>query len=371
VLWVGGFLLLLLSAHDPLRAEDAQALLGQGLAHLEHARYEEAIEVLERAARLDPNLTLARYDLGICYFAEGRFEAAQHAFQAAQRLNPHHRFTAYYLARLDLLTGNLDAAIRGFRSLAGGEPVADEFYYLGSAYFRKGELEPAIRSLQKAVDLKPADSRSYFLLARVYQKAGREIEAKRQFVLSEQVRSADQQKARDVIACNVALDSQNHDTGLARCRELLDGSDSTKLVSLGMAMAQRQLYAPAIEPFKKAATLDPDNFEPHYNLGLTYFHLKNYAAARGPLQTAVGLRPEYFDAVALLASTLFALGDDENALPHLRHAHRLNPADEKIKSLLVQELTVTARHFENTGDRPQAAALLEEARSLQTEAARN
>jgi len=67
-----------------------------------------------------------------------------------------------------------------------------------------------------------------------------------------------------------------------RCRELLDGSDPIKLVSLGIALAQRQLYTPAIEPFRKAARLDPDNFEPHYNLGLTYFNLKDYSAARGP-----------------------------------------------------------------------------------------
>jgi Flp pilus assembly protein TadD len=370
VLRAGGFLLFLFSAYN-LGAEDAQALLGEGLAYLEHARYGEAIEVLERAALLDPTLALARYDLGICYFVQGRFEAAQHAFEDAQHLNPHHRFTVYYLARLDLLNGNLDAAIRGFRSLAGGEPVADEFYYLGSAYFRQGDLEPAIRSLRKAVALKPADSRAYFLLARVYQKAGREAEAKQQFALSEQVRNADQQKARDMVACNVALDSQYRDLALTRCRELLDGSDPIKLVSLGMAMAQRQLYTSAIEPFQRAARLDPDNFEPTYNLGLTYFHLKDYAAARAPLETAVGLRPEYFDAVALLASTLFALGDDENALGHLRHAHRLKPADEKIKALLLQELTVTARHFETGGDRPQAHALFEEVRSLQSEAPRN
>lgn len=371
MLWVGGFLLLLFSACSSLGAEDAQALLGQGLAHLQHARYQEAIEVLERAVRLDPTLALARYDLGVCYFAQGRFEEAERAFHDAQHVNPRHRFTAYYLARLDLLNGNLDGAIRGFTSLASGKTVADEFYYLGSAYFRKGELEPAIRFLQRAVALKPSDSRAYFLLARVNQKAGRETEAKRQFALSEQVRNADQQKARDMVACDVVLDSQELDRALARCRELLDGSDPIKLVSLGMALAQRQLYKPAIEPFRKAATLDPDNFEPHYNLGLTYFHLKDYAAARGPLESAVALRPEYFDAVALLASTLFTLGDDENALRHLRHAHRLKPADEKIRSLLLQELTVTARHFENGGDRPQAAALLEEARSLQSEAARN
>ncbi len=365
------YLALLLSAWIPLSAEDAKALLGQGLAHLEHARYEQATEALERAVQLDSALTLAHYDLGVCYFAQGRFADAQGAFHQALLLNPRHRFTTYYLARLDLMEGNLDAAITKFANLGDSPPVADESYYLGSAYFRKGELPAAIRSLQKAIALKPGDSRTHFLLARVYQKAGRDAETKEEFALSEQFRSVDQQRARDILACDNALDSQDRDRALARCRELLDGADPVKLVSLGIALAKRQFHESAIEPFRKASRLDPEDFEAHYNLGLTYFRMKDYTAARGPLETAVALRPEYFDAVSLLGSALFALGDDSNALGRLRHAHQLRPTDEKIRSLLLQELAITARHVEAEGDGRQAAALLREARTLQSEAARN
>jgi len=366
------YLALLLSTWLPLSAQDnARALLGEGLAHLEHARYEPAVEALERAVQLEPSLMLAQYDLGVCYFAQGRFADAHSAFDKALLLNPRHRFTAYYLARLDLMDGSLDAAIARFANLGDSPPVADESYYLGSAYFRNGEFQPAIRSLRKAIALKPDDSRVHFLLARVYQKAGSSVEAKEHFALSEQLRSADQVRARDILACDNALDSQDRERAIERCRELLDGADPVKLVSLGIALGKRQLHEPAIEPFRKAARLDPEDFESHYNLGLTYFRMKNYAAARGPLETAVALRPEYFDAISLLGSTLFALGDDRNALGRLRHAHELRPADEKIKSLLLQELAITARHVEAAGDGHEAAALLQEARSLQAEAARN
>jgi tetratricopeptide (TPR) repeat protein len=365
------YLALLLSAWIPLNAEDAKAPLGEGLAHLQHTRYDQAIQALERAVQLDPALTLAQYDLGVCYFAQGRFADAQRAFHEALLLNPRHRFTAYYLARLDLMEGHLDAAITGFANLGDSPPLADESYYLGSAYFRKGQLPAAIRSLLKAIELRPEDSRAHFLLARVYQKAGAEAEAKEQFALSEKFRSADQEKARDILACDNALDSQDRERGIARCRELLDGADPVKLVSLGIALGKRQLHERAVEPFRKAALLDPEDFESHYNLGLTYFRMKNYTAAREPLETAVALRPEYFDAVALLGSTLFALGDDGNALGRLRHAHELRPADEKIRSLLLEELALTARHREAEGHSRQAAALLKEARTLQSEAARN
>src|SRR5262249_31779845 len=157
-----------------------------------------------------------------------------------------------------------------------------------------------------AIALKPEETRAHFLLARVYQKAGREAEAKQEFALFERFRTADQQKARDILLCGAALNSEDRDAALARCRELLDGTDPVKLVSLGIELAERQLYQLAIEPFHKAARLDPENFEPPYNLGLTYFRMKDYAAARGALETAAGLRPEYFDVVALLGSTLFA-----------------------------------------------------------------
>src|SRR5258708_27032192 len=173
------YLALLLSTWLPLSAQDnARALLGEGLAHLEHARYEPAVEALERAVQLERSLMLAQYDLGVCYFAQGRFADAHSAFDKALLLNPHHRFTAYYLARLDLMDGSLDAAIARFANLGDSPPVADESYYLGSAYFRKGEFQPAIRSLRKAIALKPDDSRVHFLLARVYQKSGSTVEAK-------------------------------------------------------------------------------------------------------------------------------------------------------------------------------------------------
>jgi Flp pilus assembly protein TadD len=365
VLRCGEFLLVLLNAGVLLTGEDAKALLGQGLTHLEHARYQQAIELLERAVALEPSLALAQYDLGICYFAEGQFDAARRAFELARRLNPDQPLTEYYLARLELLEGHVDAAIHGLISLSV-QPLADESYYLGSAYLRKGELEPAMQSLKKAIAQKPEDARAHFLLARVYLKAGMDAQAKQEFARSEQLRTADQRKARDILACDAALNSLDRDGALSRCRELLDGSDPVKLVRLGIALAQWRLYQLAIEPFRKAARLDPENFEPHYNLGLTFFRMKDYAAARGPLETAAGLRSEYFDAIALLGSTLFALGDDANALKHLRHAHQLRPQDEKIRSLLIEELTITAKHLEAGGEHPQSVALLEEARRLES-----
>ena len=162
--------------------------------------------------------------------------------------------------------------------------------------------------------------------------------------------------------------SNPRDAALARCRELLDGTDPTRLVSLGIVLGQRQLYEAAQAPLAKAERLDPENFEPHYNLGLTYFKVRDYAAARAPLEAAAALRPEHFETAAVLGSTLFALGDDYGALSLLRRAHELRPGDEKVKALLFEQLKIVARHLVAKTEYAAAVPFFEEALQLRPEA---
>jgi Flp pilus assembly protein TadD len=363
-------MILFLIAVPRVYAETAQSWMDQGLQHLEQARHALAIQAFRHALELDPALVLAQYDLGVCYFALGQFDDALGAFREAQRLNPADRFTAYYLARLDLIEGRVEEAIHGFEALTRNGHVADEYYYLGSAYFRQGDFQAAVQNLHQAAAANPDDYRVPFLLARAYKKLGRETGANREFARSVKLRAANQQTARDLLACNTALDALPPASAIAECRKSLYGTDPVKLVNLGVALGRRRFYEAAIDPFVKAVRLNPEDYEPHFNLGLTYFRLKQYAHARQPLETAASLRPEAFDAVALLGSALFALGDDYSALPHLRHAHTLRPDDAKVSSLLFQELTIIAQHLREEGKYREAISSLEEALRLKPDSAR-
>jgi Flp pilus assembly protein TadD len=226
-------------------------------------------------------------------------------FEAVLRYDPKHNFARYFLARVDLILGNLDAAIRNFQALPHDQPVADELYYFGSAYFRKGEFQQGVRTLERAAAAKPADYRVRLLLARCYETLGRKSEMERQYALSEKIRDSYHVKSREILECHSALFvqfPQDPGPGIERCNELLDGDDPTKLVSLGVLLAERGLYAQATAPLGKAAQLDPENYEPQFNLGLTCFKVKDYRNARKPLEAAVALRSESFEAVALLGS---------------------------------------------------------------------
>jgi protein O-GlcNAc transferase len=161
----------------PARAQDASAALGEGLEQLRQARFEAAADSFRRAVDLDPSLRIAQYDLAICYFAEGQFEKAEKAFERTLQFSPDNLFAQYYLARISLIQNRLAEAISSFERLTRHGPVADEYYYLGSAYWQKGDLLAAVQALKRAAELKPADSRVHYLLARVYRREGNTAEA--------------------------------------------------------------------------------------------------------------------------------------------------------------------------------------------------
>src|SRR5215471_4212186 len=212
--------------------QQARALFEEGLRSLEQNRYQQAIEGFQRSLKLDPSLLTARYDLGVAYFSQGQFDQAKQAFQEVLEQSPRYPFARYFLGRTDLVQGDSGAAIREFRAISGERPVADELYYLGSAYFRKGDIPEAIRTLKRAASRKPEDYRVHLLLARALERDGHQAEAEREYAASERLRVEYRVKARDMTECESLLQKHDEDA-IERCRTLLDGNDTVKLTSLG------------------------------------------------------------------------------------------------------------------------------------------
>ena len=67
---------------------DADALLELGITLCRRARWREAIEPLQRAISLDPNMAAAHYQLGESYNQTDRLPEALEAYETAARLQP-------------------------------------------------------------------------------------------------------------------------------------------------------------------------------------------------------------------------------------------------------------------------------------------
>lgn len=318
----------------------AQAHIGKGYEFEKDDRFGSAAAEFEAALALDPKLSRARYQLGVCYFALARYDDARREFARLRAETHADPSVVYFIGRLDLVEHDLDAAIREFQSVVAQPPFVDTAYYLGSAYLEKGDLASAEGWLKKALPLNPRDFRIPDHLARIYQREGHAAEAEQEYAKSTKLRQNYNDAAEEGVTCSETLEKGEAELARNVCSKLDQPGDPDRLTELGMIYGRHGHYDEAVEPLRRAAALDPDSYEIEHNLGLTFFRLKRYQEARGPLERAVALRPDFFDSSALLGATLFALQQDSQAYSALDHAHRLNPEDDDTRELLFKTATI-------------------------------
>ena len=80
-------------------------------------------------------------------------------------------------------------------------------------------------------------------------------------------------------------------------------------------------YDAAIIEFKKVTELEPKLAAGFINLGAAYIEKQDYASAAAPLKRALELSPDQVDAHQLLGYALLAQGYAAEAIPHLERAH--------------------------------------------------
>ena len=322
-------------AETSVTAGMAELHVGKALEAMKNNRYQEAVREFRAALALDPNLVVqARFPLAVALFGLKDVDQCRKELDVVRSKTGDSPQVAYYLGRLDLMEGHLDPAIRNFTLAASNPPFPDTAYYLGYAYLKKGDKAKAEEWLHKAAELAPRDFRVEERLALLYQSMGRKEEAEKAFARSDDLHKQDIEATGVALECGRTLDTRPLEEARAVCQKLFDTEDTSKLVTLGTLYGGHRDYADALEPFRRAAELEPDSYEMQYNLGLTYFRLKRYAEARTPLEKAAQLRPDMFETTAPLGAVLYALGDDPAAYQALGRAHELRPENAEISGLL-------------------------------------
>jgi Tfp pilus assembly protein PilF/DNA-binding NarL/FixJ family response regulator len=144
-----------------------------GITYLKMGRIDEAVDRLEQAAAIDPNLARAQAALGKAYLETGRPAEAERAFERAARLDPQNTEVQTALAESYLESGKPEAAERLYRKLLKHSPE-DGFLLnrLGMAMRRQGRLDRAIAHYLEAIGIKPGDENLLFNLGRGYYESG-------------------------------------------------------------------------------------------------------------------------------------------------------------------------------------------------------
>ncbi len=154
----------------------------QGQAFLRDLEFELALEELQAAAKLHPDLPRLHLSLGLAHFKLGHNKEAIAAFEEELKRSARDFTTLYYLADALEKDGDISAAQQRIEAALKLDPQAPEAQgLLGKILFKRGKAAEAAAPLEFAAAKKPNDHELRYTLARVYQQLGRKEDAAREF----------------------------------------------------------------------------------------------------------------------------------------------------------------------------------------------
>ena len=141
---------------SPALRQRLQALSQAALVKWDSGRWADAIPIMMKIARLDPNSPQAHHDLGVMYACCGRLAEAAESLQTAVQLRPSFESALSYLAKVLELQGRQEEALVACRKLEGiaADPLARK-HYAAKVLVKEGKFEDAEREFRQLLALDP------------------------------------------------------------------------------------------------------------------------------------------------------------------------------------------------------------------------
>ena len=160
--------------------EDAYRANNLGVALLEQFKYKEAADAFKRALQLEPNLALARINLGIALFNVPDLPAAQRELQAAAALAPLAPQPLYVLGLAAKTQNRPEEAIAYFQKVlrVDANDVGANVN-LGQLYAQQRKYPEAIPVLRTAVAAEPYNATALYNLGTALIRGGQRDEGQK------------------------------------------------------------------------------------------------------------------------------------------------------------------------------------------------
>ncbi len=164
----------------PNAREDAYRANNLGVALLEQFKHKDAADAFRRALQLDPNLAIARINLGIALFNIPDLPAAQKELQAASTAAPSAPQPHYMLGLAAKTQNKPDEAIAEFQKVLRIDPNdVGANVNIGQLYSQQKKYSEATAALRLAVAAEPYNATALYNLGTTLIRSGQREEGQK------------------------------------------------------------------------------------------------------------------------------------------------------------------------------------------------
>jgi tetratricopeptide (TPR) repeat protein len=252
-----------------------------------------------------PDLAVTYLNMGIVKARKKKLDEARALFKKAAEKDPSYALAHFYVGRTEVELGILESALESFARAVEEDPGLVRAYLdAAKVYKRQGDFEQALALLEWAQTVEPRAPDAYRLEAFLH------------------------------------MELRRYDRAEAVARRALEGIRIPETRAyffnlLGLiARSDEDRFLEAEDMFLKAAELNPEWFEPWFNLGILYDSLDRLQSARQMLERAERLAPDDLAILNVLGKVHADLGHRQEALKHLRRSLALAPAQSDIRRLI-------------------------------------
>ncbi len=266
-----------------------------GSTNLALNQFKSAIGNFKKAIKINPNLPVIFYNLGLSFHYDKNFESALYSYEKAIKLKPDYAEAYCNMGMSFNEKGDLKEAIKSYRKTLEINPDhIGAHYNLGAIHSKTGELNLAIKNYKKANSLNPQNASIYNNLGEIYNKMGNLNES--------------------IINYKKAIE--------------LQPTFWQAYNNLSLVYEEKGDIQPAIKICQKSIEIEPKNPDAYNNLGVLYFKLKNYKRALEKIQKAINLKSNFTVAYNNLGNVFKEMKDYDKALYHYEQAlkdHKESP----------------------------------------------
>jgi protein O-GlcNAc transferase len=283
-----------------------------------------AVDLIERAVRLKPDLAEAHNDLGVVLGGQGRLTEAVDCFQRAIDLNPNDAAAHNNLGgALGSLRRFAEAAACHERALAINPRFAMAHLYFGNTLRAQRKLDQALTHYEQALAIDPNFVLAHYNLATTLKKLGRIDAAVDHYRHAVALVPSSAEGHNNL---GLALQELGKlDDAVAHCRRAVTLQPDFAGAHNNLANALKELgnLDEAAEHYDRALALAPHFAPAHYNLGLLYRGRSKLGEAAACFERALAVEPDFIEAkFALCMAQLPILYRDETEVARHRADYR-------------------------------------------------